>query len=403
MPKAPGTPSEDAAWLLRNAVSSLPEGALARKLELAAGEGRPLRVKLGIDPTAPDIHLGHTVVLSKLAEFQRLGHQVVLIIGDYTARVGDPSGRSQMRPVLSGEQIDANAATFAEQAGRVLDLDAVELRRNGEWLDMPAEQLFGLARSATVAQMLERDDFARRYSAREPISLLELLYPLLQGFDSVAVKSDVELGGTDQTFNLLLARDVQRDHGMAQQAVLTMPLLRGLDGSEKMSKSLGNDIGVRVPPAEMYARTLSIPDTLLDEWCALLGGEELQAYAAVGPGPRDLKRSLARDLVDRFHGAGAGETAEQAFDRVFVDGGLPEQVEEAQIERSAAEVHLPALIAGLFGISRGEARRLITQGAVRIDGDQLQAGELDIPATLLDGRVLAVGKRQHRRLRIAPE
>ncbi|HEY2160371.1 MAG TPA: tyrosine--tRNA ligase, partial [Solirubrobacteraceae bacterium] len=236
MPGERATPAETAAWLARNAVDSLPQGGLERKL----AEGRPLRVKLGIDPTAPDIHLGHTVVLRKLREFQDLGHLVVLIIGDYTARVGDPSGRSETRPMLSPEEIDANAVTFREQASKILDSERIEVRRNGEWLDMSMEDLFGLARTTTVAQILERDDFAKRQVARAPISLLELLYPLLQGYDSVEVKSDVELGGTDQKFNLLFGRDVQSASGVPQQSILTMPILVGTDGVQKMSKSLGN-------------------------------------------------------------------------------------------------------------------------------------------------------------------
>jgi tyrosyl-tRNA synthetase len=246
-------PAEAAARLAHDAVDSLPEGALADKLARAAEEGRPLRVKLGIDPTAPDIHLGHTVVLQRMREFQDAGHLVVLIIGDFTARVGDPSGRSSTRPVLSGEEIDANARTFQEQAFKVLDPDPakVEVRRNSEWLDLAAEDLFALARTATVAQLLERDDFANRYAAGEPISVLELLYPLLQGYDSVAVHADVELGGTDQKFNLLLGRDVQRAYGQPEQAVLTLPILPGTDGERRMSKTLDNYIGVTEPPEEI--------------------------------------------------------------------------------------------------------------------------------------------------------
>ncbi|MDX6732689.1 MAG: tyrosyl-tRNA synthetase, partial [Baekduia sp.] len=264
--------SETAAALLRNAHQSLPDGGLAAKLALAEREGRPLRVKLGLDPTAPDIHLGHTVVLQKLREFQDLGHRVVLIVGDYTARVGDPSGRSTTRPVLSGEEIDANAETYRRQAFTVLrdDPDLLEVRRNGEWLDMPAEELFRLARVATVAQILERDDFAKRTAASEPISILELLYPLMQGYDSVAVRADVELGGTDQTFNLLLGRDVQRAYGQPEQVILTMPILPGVDGTEKMSKSLGNQIGVTDPPGEMFGKAMSIPDEAMEEYYRLL-------------------------------------------------------------------------------------------------------------------------------------
>src|SRR5680860_891135 len=260
------SPGEAARFLARNAVDCLPEGAL----ECQLGEGRPLRVKLGIDPTAPDIHLGHTVDLRKLREFQDLGHTVVLIVGDYTARVGDPSGRSATRPVLSGDEIDANAETFQRQAFKVLDADRTEVRRNGEWLEMAMEELFKLARTATVAQLLERDDFAKRYAANEPISVLELLYPLLQGYDSVAVAADVELGGTDQKFNLLLGRQVQQAYGVAQQSVLTMPILPGTDGVQRMSKSLGNYVGVTEPADEVFGKLMRVPDAALAVYYDLL-------------------------------------------------------------------------------------------------------------------------------------
>src|SRR4029077_3741058 len=260
-------PTRLAAWLARNAGDSLPDGALAKRLAQAREEGRQLRVKLGSDPTAPDIHLGHAVVLRKLREFQQAGHRVVLIIGDYTARVGDPSGRSALRPMLSAQEIEENAATFQAQALKILDADPeyLEVRRNGEWLDMPMVDLLGLVRTTTAAQLLERDDFAKRWSAKEPISLLELLYPLLQAYDSVAIDADVELGGTDQKFNLLLGRDVQRSYGRPEQAILTMPLLVGIDGAKKMSKSLGNQIGVTDPPEEIYGKTMSIPHEAIAE------------------------------------------------------------------------------------------------------------------------------------------
>src|SRR3989440_5578362 len=275
MPPPASAPAEAAARLAHDAVDSLPEGALADKLARAAGEGRPLRVKLGIDPTAPDIHLGHTVVLQRLREFQDARRLVVLIVGDFPARVGDPSGRSSTRPVLSGEEIDANARTFQEQAFKVLDPDPakVDVRRNSEWLDMAAEELFALARTATVAQLLERDDFANRYAGGEPISVLELLYPLLQGYDSVAIGADVELGGTDQKFNLLLGRDVQRAYGRPEQAVLTLPILPGTDGERRMAKSLDNYIGVTEPAEEIYGKTLRVPDQALGTYYRLLTGE----------------------------------------------------------------------------------------------------------------------------------
>src|SRR3954452_6678546 len=308
-------PPPAAAFLARNAVASLPAGALEAKLALAEREGRRLRVKLGLDPTAADLHLGHTVVLQKLREFQDLGHTVVLIVGDYTARVGDPSGRSATRPVLSPEEIDEHAQTYLEQATKVLlDDERLEVRRNSEWLDMPMEELFRLVRRVTVAQMLERDDFAKRMAASETISLLELLYPVLQGYDSVAVRSDVEPGGTDQTFNLFMGRALQGVYGQPPQIVLTVPLLTGLDGERKMSKSYGNAIGITDPPGEMYGRTLSIPDALLESWYSLLLGSPPPAELA----PRDAKRALARALVTRFHGEEAAREAEAAFDRVFI-------------------------------------------------------------------------------------
>src|SRR5919197_523429 len=340
-----GSAAQDAAFLARNAAESLPAGGLQARLEAAAREGRQLRAKLGLDPTAPDIHLGHTVVLTKLREFQDLGHRVVLIVGDYTARVGDPSGRTTTRPPLSGEEIDANARTYQEQAFRVLrnDPELLEVRRNSEWLDMRMEELFRLARTTTVAQLLERDDFAKRMAADQPVSVLELLYPLLQGYDSVAIRSDVELGGTDQTFNLLLARDVQRAYGEPEQCVLTMPILPGIDGTEKMSKSLGNHIAITDPPEEMYGRTLSIPDSALDVWFQLLAIDRPGAEAGA-PNPRDLKRALARGIVARFHGAEAVAEAQAHFDRVFVEHRPPEEVEEAVVRATNGVVHLPAVI-----------------------------------------------------------
>ncbi len=389
------TPAAQAAWLARNAVDCLPAGGLERKLAEAAQAGRPLRVKLGIDPTAPDIHLGFTVVLGKLREFQELGHTVVLIVGDYTARVGDPSGRSATRPLLSGEQIEANAATFQTQALKVLDAERLEVRRNGEWLDMPAEQLFALMRVATVAQLLERDDFAKRQAAGTPISLLELLYPLLQGYDSVAVEADVELGGTDQTFNLLLGRDIQTAYGQAEQVVLTMPILPGTDGERKMSKSFGNYIGVTEPPEEIYGKTLRVPDSALGMWNELLLGEPLPA----GVGPRDAKRALARALVERFHDADAAVAAERAFDRVHRDHELPADVPEMPLASNGdGVVHLPAQLAAAFGVSTSEARRALAQGGVRLDGTPLAPEPLDLPAAELDGRVLQLGKRRFARL-----
>jgi tyrosyl-tRNA synthetase len=387
------TPAQAAPWLARNAVDCLPGGELERKLAL----GRPLRVKLGVDPTAADIHLGHTVVLQKLREFQALGHTVVLIIGDYTARVGDPSGRSNTRPVLDPAEIDANARTFQEQALKVLDPEHLEVRFNGEWLDMPMNDLFVLLRTTTVAQILERDDFSKRYAAREPISMLELLYPLLQGYDSVAVRADVELGGTDQKFNLLLGRDIQRAYGQPGQVILTVPLLTGTDGERKMSKSYDNDIGVTDSPEEMYGRTLSIPDTSLPDWYSLLLGSTPDADLSA----RNAKRALARALVERFHDPAAAVAAEQAFDQVHVRHELPDDIPEVSFAVENGVVHLPLLLSRAFGVSTSEARRSLAQGGVRLDGVQVQDETLDVAPTDVEGKVLQLGKRRFARVKLS--
>jgi tyrosyl-tRNA synthetase len=382
-----------ASFLARNAVDVLPKGALEARL----AEGRPLRVKLGLDPTAPDLHLGHTVVLQKLREFQDLGHTVVLIVGDYTARVGDPSGRSATRPVLSPDEIDAHAQTYLDQATKVLaDDERLEVRRNSEWLDMPMEDLFRLVRRVTVAQMLERDDFSKRMAAAEPISLLEMLYPVLQGYDSVAINADVELGGTDQTFNLNVGRGLQSSYGQPPQIVFTLPLLNGTDGDRKMSKSYGNHIGITEPPRDMYGKTLRIPDEQLASWYDLLIGSPPPA----GVGPRDAKRALARALVTRFWSADAAAEAEAGFDQVFIKHEIPEDVEELVLSANGDVFHLPEVIASAFGGSRSEARRMLTQGGVKLDGETVPADPLDVPGSALDGRVLQVGKRKFKRLRV---
>ena len=385
------SPGEAARFLTRNAVDALPDGELERQL----AKGSPLRAKLGVDPTTPDIHLGHTVVLRKLREFQDLGHQVVLIIGDYTGRVGDPSGRSAARPFVEGEEIDRNAETYQDQAFRVLDRDRTEVRRNGEWLDMPVEDLFRLARTSTVAQILERDDFANRYSAGEPIAILELLYPLLQGYDSVAIESDVELGGTDQKFNLLLAREVQRAYDMEPQSILTMPILPGIDGVQKMSKSLGNYVGVEDPPEEMFGKLMRVPDEAMPTYYSLLLDEEPQAD------PREAKRHMAFALTERYHGVEAAAAAQDRFDTLHVRRELPDEIDEFEFSPDDGQVHLPALMAEAFGLSRSEARRLLTQGGVRLDGSELDGGSLDVPADALDGAVLQVGRRRFKKLRRA--
>ena len=383
--------------LTRNAVDVLPEGRLEAQLE----RGKPLRVKLGIDPTTADIHLGHTVVLEKLAEFQRAGHTVVLIIGDFTAQVGDPSGRSNTRPLPSADEIEANAATYQEQAFKILDRERTEVRRNSEWLRMETGDLLALLARTTVARLLERDDFQKRMAASRPIAALELLYPLLQGYDSVAVEADLELGGTDQKFNLLFGRDIQTAYGQEPQSIMTMPILVGTDGVQKMSKSLGNYVGVTDAPDQMFGRLMSIPDEAMAEYYRLLLGSE----PPQGP-PNEAKRELARRIVDRFHGEGAGAAAEEHFNRVFVQRSAPDEMPEVDLGSYRADgdglVHLPRLLAGAFGVSSSEGRRLIQQGGVKLDGEPLTAEPLDLEVASLDGRVLQVGKRRFCRLRSTP-
>ena len=381
--------------LLKGAVEGLPEGRLAEQL----GSGRPLRVKLGIDPTAPDIHLGHLVVLDKLRAFQDAGHLVVLIIGDYTARVGDPSGRSAERPVLTEEEIEVNSRAFQEQAFRVLDPDRTEVRRNSEWLAMSSDELFRLVRRFTVARLLERDEFSRRMEAGHPISILELLYPVLQGYDSFAVEADVEIGGTDQKFNLLFGRDVQEALGQPAQSILTLPILPGTDGVRRMSKSLGNYVGITEAPEEMFGKLMSVPDETMGEYYRLLLRNEVDPDRH----PAEAKRELARRVVERFHGAEGASAAEERFDQLHVRREVPDDVAEAVVEGRGpnGSVHLPAVLSEQFGISRSEARRLIEQGGVRIGGRPVRADRLDVPASELDGEVLQVGRRRHARLRVA--
>jgi tyrosyl-tRNA synthetase len=385
------SPAEAARFLTRNAVDALPEGELERQLAL----GRPLRVKLGVDPTAPDIHFGHTVVLRKLREFQDLGHQVVLIIGDYTARVGDPSGRSATRPLVDPAEIDRNAETYERQAFTVLDRGRTEVRRNGEWLDMEMDSLFRLARTSTVAQLLERDDFAKRYGSGEAITILELLYPLLQGYDSVAIEADVELGATDQKFNVLLARETQRAYGLEPQSILTMPILPGIDGVQKMSKSLGNYVAVDDPPEEIYGKLMRVPDEVMPVYWSLL----LDSPPDAALPPRDQKRAMAHALTARFHGPEAADAAQERFDTLHVRREMPDEIEEYAFPNGGEPVHLPALLAEAFGVTRSEARRLLSQAGVKLDGEPLDGSALDLPAERLDGAVIQLGKRRFKRLR----
>jgi tyrosyl-tRNA synthetase len=372
-----------AAELTRNAVDVLPEGALQEKLRL----GRPLRIKLGIDPTGPDIHLGFAVVLRRLRAFQDAGHTAVLIVGDYTARIGDPSGRSKERLVLPDEVLDENAKLFAAQAYRILDEARTEIRFNGEWLgELDYAELVRLTRTGTVAQLLERNDFRERFAEGAPISVSELLYPFAQGYDSVAVEADIEVGGTDQLYNLLMGRDVMAHYGLEPQAVITYELLVGTDGVEKMSKSVGNYVGLDEPPEEQFGKVMSIPDSALDQWWRLC----LDASPPAGE-PMETKLALARGIVDRYHGAEAAKEAEAHFTRVVREGRAPDEVVETTLP-AGDPVHLPAVLAEQFGISTSEARRLIVQGAVKVDGDPV--ADLDVPRERLAGSLVQAGKRR---------
>jgi tyrosyl-tRNA synthetase len=373
--------------LTRNAVDVLPAGELERKLAL----GRPLRVKLGIDVTSPDIHVGRAIPLQRMRAFQDRGHVGVLIVGDYTTRVGDPSGRSTERPILSDEEIDTNAQTYVEQAYQIIDSDRTEVRFNGEWLStLSFADVLRLTRTTTVARLLERDDFANRYSAGQPISISELLYPLMQAYDSVAVEADVELGGTDQLYNLLAGREVMQAYGLEPQVALTTPLLLSWDG-EKMSSSVGNNIPLTAPPDEQFGRTMRVPDDLLPDWYRLVLQTELDPDAD----PLEAKLVLARFIVRRSHGEAAAEAADAHFTRVVREGREPEEVAEAPLP-PGDPVHLPALIREVFGLSTSEARRLIAQGGVKVDG--AATNDLDLPREALDGALLQVGKRQFARL-----
>jgi tyrosyl-tRNA synthetase len=369
--------------LTRNAVDVLPEGGLEAKLKL----GRPLRVKLGIDVTSPDIHVGRAIPLQRMRAFQDEGHTGVLIIGDYTTRIGDPSGRSAERPILSDEEIDANAKTYLEQAMVVLDADRTEVRYNGEWLSkLSYAEVVRLARTITVARMLERDDFKKRMAAREPISVSELLYPLMQAYDSVAVEADVELGGTDQLYNLLAGREVMGHYGLEPQVVLTTPLLLSWDG-EKMSSSVGNNIPLTAAPEDMFGKTMRIPDGLLPQWWQLVA----EAEPPVGE-PMEAKLALARWIVRRSHGEEAAQAAEAHFTRVVREGAAPAEVPEVPLP-AGDPIHLPALLVESFGVgSTSEARRLIDQGGVKLDGESVR--DLDISRGRLAGAQLQVGKRR---------
>jgi tyrosyl-tRNA synthetase len=397
---------DDLALLKDGAAEVVPLGGLEEKLAL----GRPLRVKLGVDPSRPDLTLGHAVVLRKLRQFQDAGHLAVLIIGDFTARIGDPSGNSETRPMLSAEEVDANAATYLGQAGRVIDVERAEIHGNAEWsAPMEMGQLLRLASTATIAQMLEREDFRTRYVEGRPISVVELLYPLFQGYDSVAVDADIELGGTDQTFNLLMGREVQRAYSMAPQVVVTLPLLEGTDGVRKMSKSLDNYIGLTEPPDEMFGKLMRIPDELIGKYLRLAAwlpsGEAQTIEKGLADGslkPNDQKRAMARAVVDLYHGPGAGALAEEAFNRVHRDRELPEEIHDVPIPEGAADdgvVWLPRLLVALdLASSNGDARRRIEQGGVKLDDVPVTDPAYEARREDLAGKVLQVGRRWFGRL-----
>src|SRR5262245_20000040 len=377
------------AELTRNAVDVLPDGGLEAKLKL----GRPLRVKLGIDVTSPDIHLGRGIPLQRMRAFQDEGHKAVFIVGDYTTRIGDQSGRSSERPILSDEEIDANAQQYLEQAKTILrdDPELLEVRYNGEWLSkLSYADVVRLGRIVTVARMLERDDFEKRYRAGEPISVSELLYPLMQAYDSVAIEADVELGGTDQLYNLLAGREVMEAYGLSPQVVLTTPLLLSWDG-EKMSSSVGNNIPLTAPPEEMFGRTMRLPDELLPEWYRLVWERELDPDVP----PMDAKLALARFIVERSHGAEEARRAEDHFTRVVREHQAPEDVPETDLP-AGDPLHLPALLVEHLGIgSTSEARRLIAGGGVKVDGETV--AELDLPRARLEGSLVQAGKRRFMR------
>jgi tyrosyl-tRNA synthetase len=385
---------------------------VVRREELQArlGEGRPLRVKLGVDPTARDITLGWAVPLRKLRQFQDEGHVAVLIVGDFTARIGDPSGRSATRPQLSPEEVRANAEAVLEQFFDIISKDNLEVRYNSEWLEnLDLGEVLRLSAACTVAQLLERNDFRDRYRAQSPISLVEFLYPLAQGYDSIAVAADVELGGSDQLFNLMLARDLQRAFGQPPQIALTMPLLVGLDGVQKMSQSLGNYVGIREAPAQMFGKLMSIPDEVVSQYAALAAWLDTEAVAEVanasaggGPAAAQAKRRVAKAVVALYRGVEAAGAAQEAFDRQFKRGRPPEAVEEAAIPANAVDgeaVYLPRVLAELgLASSRGEARRLIAQGGVRVNGEAVAQEEARLAE--LEGALLQVGKRRYVRLRV---
>ena len=392
------------ALLQRGVEEIIPLEELEAKLRHSVRTGRPLVIKEGFDPTAPELHLGHTITLRKLRDFQRLGHDVVFLIGDFTGRIGDPSGRTETRKQLGREEVLANAETYKAQVFKVLAPERTRIEFNSKWCEpMHFEAVLELASRATVARLLERDDFRRRFEAQKPISLLEFMYPLVQAYDSVALKADVELGGTDQKWNLLMGRQLQREYGLEPQVVMTLPLLPGTDGVEKMSKSLGNHIGIHDPPAEMFGKLMSIPDSVLMTYLVLLSDlptaevEQRRAQMAAGRlNPVQVKRELGRELVGQYHGEAASAAAEAAFDRVFVRRELPDEMLEVRLQQPARVIEV-MVRSGLVQ-SLGEARRLVRQGAVLLDGQVVDDEAAQVEPGETGQRTLKVGKRRFARL-----
>jgi len=392
--------NEQMDLIKRGAEEIIPEDDLARKVERSIKSKKPLRVKLGCDPSRPDLHLGHSVVLRKLRQFQDLGHQAILIIGDFTGMIGDPSGKNKTRPALSLEETRRHGQTYFEQATKILSSQRIQMLYNSEWLGkMSFADVIVLAGKYTVARMLERDEFTERYKAGEPISVHEFLYPLAQAMDSVAVEADIELGGTDQKFNLLVGRDIQREYGQPPQVILTMPILPGTDGVEKMSKSLDNYIGLNDPPQEIFGKTLRIPDSLIESYFELASDVSNKELAAIRKqladpetNPRDLKRKLARTLVQMYHNADAAKKAEEEFDRIFVEKSIPDEVTEFRVGPGKEQTIIGLLTTSNMASSRSEARRLIEQGGVSVDGEKIS--DLNALLPVREEFILKVGKRK---------
>lgn len=388
----------------RGAVEVLDENELEDKLKRAIKTGIPLRIKAGFDPTAPDLHLGHTVLIQKMKHFQDLGHRVMFLIGDFTGLIGDPSGESETRPPLTTQQVQENARTYKEQIFKILDPEKTEVVLNSIWMqEMKTIDMIRLCAKHTVARMLERDDFKKRFQVQKPIGIHEFIYPLIQGYDSVAIQADVELGGTDQTFNLLVGRHIQKEYGQEPQVVLTMPLLEGLDGVQKMSKSLGNYIGITEPPQDMFGKLMSISDDLMFRYFELLSSLELEEIKGLKEGiaagrvhPKDLKMRFAQELVERFHGSRAAEAAKADFEAQFSRGEVPDDIPELKLSPDEKTIYLPRVLkeAGLVE-STSEARRLIKHGAVSIDGEKVQSEEIEVRGPKA---VLKVGKRRYLRI-----